>query len=178
MAKKCCLKCKRNVFMNGFCRQHFLENIEKRVKKEIRQNNLIDKDDVLSVKDPLCVYFIKNINVPVKIIKSSSKSSRKNAKEILPWTMDDEILLFLNAFFSKKSLKGIWLGQDSRKIKLFRTIRDAELSRYANLRGIRFSKKRGKADRKIMDEIDRLEKMHAETRFSILKSIEQILRII
>src|SRR3989344_2675091 len=166
-----CIKCKAKVLDDfDFCRGHFIENIERRVKKDIRQNNLIEKDETLIIKDDLSRYFLKNvINVPVKIV-----SSGKHDKEVLLWTMDDEILVFLDALFGRKKLKGSGIGIIKGRIKLFRTVTDRELEAYAKIKGIKFSKKRTEKEKKVLAELDLLEKDHRETRFSLIKSIEEI----
>lgn len=162
-----CLKCNGKVFMNGFCSQHFAENIEKRVKKDIRQNNLIEKGKILLAKDPITVHFIKNVlNVPVKIVGSG-----RHDKEILLWTMDDEILYFFTNMFKGKMRKE---SIQKNSIRLFRTVKDSELEAYAKLKGIRFSRKRAGQEKRILEELDKIEGKHKETRFSLIKSIEEI----
>ncbi len=165
MAERKCVKCGGRGFMNGFCRKHFIENIEKRVKKGIRQNSLIERNESLVAEDMLCRHFIENvINVPVKVKKSGK------GRRVIPWSMDDEILQFLAALFSSKELK----ESEDKSIKLFRTIKDNELEAYARLKGAKFSRKRTAQERRILSELDRLEKDHKETRFSLLRSIEEI----
>ena len=163
-----CIKCKAKILGDfEFCKSHFVENVEKRVKKDIRQNNLIEKDEVLLVKDPLSRHFIeKVINVPVKI--------GKKGREAMQWTMDDEILLFLDALFSKRNLKKSGVGIIKDKIKLFRTVTDKELEAYAKIKGLRFNKKRTEKEKSVLAELDLLEKDHRETRFSLIKSVEEI----
>ena len=163
-----CIKCKAKVLGDfEFCRGHFIENVERRVKKDIRQNNLIEKDETIIVKDPLSRNFIeKVINVPVKI--------GKKGREAMLWTMDDEILVFLDALFGKKKLKKSRIGIIKDRIKLFRTVTDKELEAYAKIKGLRFSKKRTEKEKKVLAELDLLEKDHRETRFSLIKSIEEI----
>lgn len=163
-----CVKCKANVLEDfDFCRSHFVENVERRVKKDIRQNSLIRKDETLLVKEPLSRHFLENvINVPVRI--------GKKGREIILWTMDNEILVFLDALFSGKKVKGSGIGIKKDRIKLFRTVTDRELDAYTKIKGIRFSKKRTESEKKILAELDKLEKDHKETRFSLLRSIEEI----
>ncbi|MCX6707608.1 MAG: hypothetical protein NT001_05725 [Candidatus Woesearchaeota archaeon] len=163
-----CIKCKANVLGDfDFCRSHFVENVERRVKKDIRQNNLIEKDETILVKDPLSRHFIeKVINVPVKI--------GKKGREAMLWTMDDEILVFLDALFGRKSLRASGIGVIKDRIKLFRTVTDRELETYSKIKGLKFSKKRSEKEMRILRELDLLEKDHKETRFSLIKSIEEI----
>jgi hypothetical protein len=163
-----CIKCKAKVLGDfEFCRSHFVENIEKRVKKDIRQNNLIEKDEMLLAKDPLSRHFIeKVINVPVKI--------GKKGREAMQWTMDDEILLFLDSLFGKKNIKASGIGIIKDRIKLFRTVTDKELLAYAKIKGLKFDKKRTEKEKSIISELNLLEKDHRETRFSLIKSIEEV----
>ncbi|MBU0536161.1 MAG: hypothetical protein KKE20_04300 [Nanoarchaeota archaeon] len=155
-----CVKCERKEFMSSFCRKHFLENIEGRVKKEVRQKSLIKKNEKLDIKDGLSRHFINNVmNMPVQ------KSNK--GRKVLMWTMDDEILRFLKEVFKGKKMKKDRVSG----IRLFRTIKDKELETYAKLKGMKFGKKRSKDEKRILSEIDRLEKEHKETRFSIIRSI-------
>ncbi|MBD3313483.1 hypothetical protein GF345_03505 [Candidatus Woesearchaeota archaeon] len=154
--------------MNSFCKKHFIENIERRVKRDVRQNSLIQKNEKLIVKDPLCRHFIEDVlNVPVEIKRSGK------GREVLLWTMDDELLEFLTALFRGRKHK----RPAKNRIRLFRTVNDRELEAYANLKRLKFSRKRTKEEKGILKEIDRLEKEHKETRFSLLKSIEELNRL-
>lgn len=158
-----CLKCKSKIFMNGFCRKHFIENIERRVKKEVRQKGLIKRNENLIVRDALSRHFISNVlNMPVK--------TGKKGREVVLWTMDDEILNYLRAMFSRKKQKKL----PKSKIKLFRAVKDSELEAYARLKKLRFNKKRTEDEKTILKEIDRFDQKHRETRFSLLKSIEEL----
>ncbi|MCX8147023.1 MAG: hypothetical protein N3D84_00990 [Candidatus Woesearchaeota archaeon] len=172
-----CLKCSKNVFLNEFCRQHFIENVEKRVKKEIRENANLKKGDVLFVNNnnsKILEYFIKNvIKTPVEITRD--KKSKYN-KEIVLWTMDDEIALFLHQLFNNKKIIGV--GQDKKRIKLFRTIKDNELIEYAKIKKLHFKRKKGKNENEILKEVYEIEKRHKETMNSILRCIEKISKII
>src|SRR3989344_4178709 len=97
------------------CKRCFEGIIERRIRKYIRINKLIKKNDRLIIKDPICLYFIK------KIIKSPVKIVKKNGKEVIPWTLDDECNSFLYNFF-KPNFK----IKENNKIKLLRTVTEQE----------------------------------------------------
>src|SRR3989344_5701744 len=99
-----CYKCNRPekvhiAHLRPLCNNCFIKIIEKRIRKYIRINKLIKKNDKLLIKDPLSLYFIKKIiKSPIKIINKKGK----NAKEVIPWSLDDECSLFLDLFFNKE----------------------------------------------------------------------------
>jgi len=168
-----CYKCDRPAkvhigHLRPLCNNCFIKIIEKRIRKYIRINKLIKKNDKLLIKDPLSLYFIKKIiKSPIKIINKKGK----NAKEIFPWSLDDECSLFLDLFFNKNfNIKNI----ENNKIKLFKTITDEELTEFSKIKHIKY--KQLKKHRNI-NLLDNLNKKYPDIRFSLLKCIENIKRI-
>lgn len=160
-----CLKCHKKAHYNGLCRKHFMEQIEARVRKEIRAKELIKKNDVLVVKDPIAKFLIKKImgGMPLRIVKSGK------GRFVELWTLDDEVLCFLTEFFGESKQKKV--QKDS--IRPFRTVKDDELLAFAKLSGVKFKKKkRTKREEEMKKALQKIEKKHPETKFSLLRSVE------
>ena len=169
-----CLHCKKKVAINlsylpPLCRFCFSHVIEKRIRKHIRINSLFRSGDVVVTNNNLCFYLLKKIikNPRVKIVK---KSSQKKAKIVIPWTTDDEIADFLeNLFVNKKRKK-------TKEIKLLIRITDKEAILFAKNKNINYSPRKKK--KQILHMLDKMEKKYPETRFSLLKSVDELEGII
>src|SRR3989344_2888275 len=137
-----CLKCGNKCYYGSLCSKHFMENIEARVRKEMRLKELIKKDDVLVIKDPICMFFIKKVmkGMPLKIIKSEKSIGKflrdgKKVKFVLPDTLDDEILSFLIDFFGEKA-EGAEMKKKTEglsEIKPLKAVKEDELLAFAKL---------------------------------------------
>jgi hypothetical protein len=159
-----CQKCKNRAVFEDLCKSCFSRYIERKIRRELRTSKLISRDDILVITDPLCEFVIKRAlkGLPVKITK------RGKGKRVLPWTVEDECHAFLSLFLNNKPLKGIGHGKD---IKLFLTLREAEVSAYAKAKGFQFKARRKDTIMKVLDE---LEKKHSQTKYSLLRSINDI----
>ncbi len=158
-----CKICGKNAFFERLCTPCFLRNIESRVRKELRLTKAVEKNKVLLIKDDLSRYFISSIiSMPIKVVKSG-----RHDKKVLPWTLDDEIEDFLERTFKGRQPK----REDKNIIKLFRTVRYKELELFAKLKKIKLEKRKPTKLGKLLDS---LENQHLETKFSLLKSVEEI----
>jgi len=73
-------------------------------------------------------------------------------------------------FFGEKTYE-----ETNGEIKPFRTIKEDELVIFAKLNKIKFKKtKRTKREEEILKAIDKSDKKHPETKFSLLKSVYEI----
>ncbi|MBW2999255.1 hypothetical protein KY339_01165 [Candidatus Woesearchaeota archaeon] len=164
-----CKKCKKKAYYNEFCKKCFCQQIEARVRKELRLKKLIQKNDVLLITSPFCEYMVKSImkGLPLKIVKKG-----KHDKKVILWTMDDEIEYFLKNFFAGK--KYIELSHHGKNIKLFLKVKHDELMAFARAKGFKLKKKKITP---ILEMIEKLEKKHPETKFSLGKSMEKLAEI-
>lgn len=121
-----CLKCASKAsitYFNGLCRSHFKDQIDSRVKQEIRTRCAIKKDDIIIANEPIMRFFLKNSlgGMPIRLVKSEKEAKRflGNAsgqpdemfqsnrpdpiqiKIALLWTLDDEIISLLSGFFGE-----------------------------------------------------------------------------
>jgi hypothetical protein len=80
----------------------FCSQIEKRVRKHLRLNELFKKDDKIYVKDKLSLLLINRIvnDLP----KSFTKDPKKANKIVIKYTLDDECNDFLEKMMCQKSL--------------------------------------------------------------------------
>jgi len=183
-----CFKCKKNkavvdlFYIKNLCKSCFFKIIERRLRRYVRLNKFFKKNDKILIIDNLSFYLVKKIikDLPLKIffkkipisslnnkkIKNYIKNNKIN-KIVIPWTLDDEISLFLeNIFLSKKT------KIKKNYVKLLRTLTDNELKLFAKFKNIKF--KENKKNKDIKKFLDKLEYKHPEIKFSLLKSINQL----
>ncbi len=143
--------------------QAFVKNIEKRIRAYLRGKQIRPNMTVL-IKDDFTADTIKRLlkGMPLNIVKKG-----KHDAEVTPETIDDEIHDYLRNIFEGKGLKKI----ERNTLRPFRRIKSEELREYAKIKG--FMLKQRKRDR-IDETVDKLEEQHQETKFAILKSIEEI----
>lgn len=168
-----CINCKGGVYHNGLCRPHFLEQIESRVAREIRLSGGLSKGDVLAVKEPLCRHLVKKAvgGMPLLFVRGAKKAKGKNAKVVSGWMLDDEVISFMMDFFGEKIAE----KQIPEEIRPLRLLKEDELIAYARLVKIRFKKKKRTArEEEMKKELERIEKKHLETKYSLLKSVREM----
>ncbi|MBW3015393.1 hypothetical protein KY330_03160 [Candidatus Woesearchaeota archaeon] len=167
-----CFSCKRkgNLNHNGrdYCNSCFCKLIERRVGKYIRANKFFEANDSVLVKDPLTEYVLNRIlkGMPLKFVKRKIKG----VKEVVQWTLDDEIHAFLKSFFSKAFTLAKVKG-----IKLFKVVTDDELKTYAQIKKLKFEPRKKE---KFFDLITELEKKYPEIRFSLSKSLNELREVL
>ncbi|MCC7574713.1 hypothetical protein KO361_03925 [Candidatus Woesearchaeota archaeon] len=173
MNAKKCIKCKKESTWTDhtnqtFCENHFLELIEKRIRKNLRINktiNIKNKEQEYYLKENkenthlITKYFLK------KIFQDKLKITNKEKKEIISSkTLNDEAEELLNFFMNKKEIT-------KQEIKPLNVITDEELKKIAEILNIKITIKPKKHEE--------LTKKDPQILFSTLKSkefIEQRLR--
>ena len=184
-----CYKCQRSgknkTDNKMFCDKCFLEVIEKRVRKEIRVNDLIQKNDKLLLLDDnskaaiLNKYFLKNIirdpTIKIKMKKIGSYDPNFNydktdgyQKIIVPYLLDDEISVYLGSFFNNKNEEFL---HSKKKIKPVIGVTSDEAKTFLRIKKIVAKKEKTSNIDKMLS---RLEKKYPGTRFSILKTIRNM----
>lgn len=158
----------------------FIRIIEKRVRKHARLNKLFRKHDKIFVKGTLNKYLVPKIikDLPCKIYYKKPKT-RVN-KIVIPWTLDDEINLFLKQFFTGKKIR-----QNPKHIKLLKPITDKEAARFAKIKKLKFKPNKTlkfvskaykspiwKKEKAIQHFIDEMEKSYPDTKYKLYKSKE------
>ncbi len=172
-----CTKCKKTAqiklkTLGDFCNRCFLEVIEKRVRKDLRLNKWIRKNDKILIIDDkskeskVGEYLLKSIikDLPVKITKKKSKAGKFD-KIIIPWNLDREAESSLNKIFTRLPKK----QQDKKEIRLLRNVLDKEIEIFAKLKGFKYAKKPRPELQKTMDK---LEEKYPGCKFSLLNSMK------
>ena len=142
----------------------FCKGIEKRIRKDVRINNIFEKNDRIYVKDKLSRLFIEKMIGTLP--KTFTNNPKKANKIIIKRTLDDECNDFLEKLLYNKKKKQV------KGIKLLRTITDKEALLFAKYNNIEF--KPNKKSKKVKEILNELEKSYPQTRFSLAKSIESL----
>ena len=183
-----CGKRKATVFLahlNHVCLNCAVHLIEKRIRKYVRMNRLIQRNDIIWTTDALAEKITKGIvqDMPVKWLKRKEKVENilkmtKKVKEcikknriqkiIIPWTADDEAAAFLKRALENSPRKEM----DRRIVPLLVRVTDQEAAILSKYHKAAFSPNKGNEEIKSM--LDRMEERYPETKFSLLKSAEKI----
>ncbi len=134
------------------------------------------------------------IHKPKKKEISAIASEIKNIKElsfpvkvVIPWCLDDEASYFLSSVFKSRGLCFIGnpeIGSGKRKIrvvKLLRPVLREECILFAKAKGIKVDKRNtapyfnGIYEPDSAAMLDKIDKKHYETKFSLLKSIDELI---
>ncbi len=176
-----CIKCTGKAEITSLkhigpaCKGCFLKIIEKRVRKDMRTNQLIKKNDKILILDNeskesvVGRFLLKSIikDLPVKIsISKSKKSNAKYNKIIVPWSLDDEAEKFLDTIFSKKKPA----KHSKNEIMLLKNLSEEEIETFAKIKRFKYRKKQRSKTKKMLDS---LEKRYPGYKFSLLNSIKQ-----
>lgn len=162
-----------------------MELIEKRVRKDIRINKLILKNDKLLVLDDgsycskLNIFMLKSIIKDPTIIIEIKKidlfdyakfnNDIKYNKTIIPWCLDDEIALYLKSMFENK--KQIIISD--KTISLILGVTKKEIKDFLDIKKIKYKSSKP-IDKDIKLFIGNIDNKYPGTRFSILKSIKAL----
>jgi len=188
----------------GLCKGCFCKLIEKRVKKEIRSKKLINEKEKILLLDnnskeaKISEHIIRVaynnrvdlLKVKVNALKIGflSKEVKKAIEKnkikqvIIPWNLDDEIIYFTENMFNKEDFKFLdhFIQNKILFIKLLRNVLESECFLFAKCRKFKFKDKPEKDRQKkaIKSMLDKIDKKHSETKFSLLKSIDSLNKII
>jgi len=186
------------------CKSCFCRLIERRVKKEIRSKELINEKEKILLLDNnskearISKHIIRTtyndrmdlLKVKVSefkigfLSKEVKKAIEKNKIKqiIIPWSLDDEIIYFTENLFKKGDFK--FLGHFKQNkisyIKLLRNVLESECFLFAKCRKFKFKDRpeKDKQKKAIKNMLDKIDKKHSETKFSLLKSIDSLIKII
>ena len=187
-----CVKCKNKATVKvqnlNACEDCFVKIIEKRVRKELRINKLIQKNDkILLIDDGSAEYYISNYLLP-RIIKdlpvtiTTTKTTfelgkyvkGKYDKVIVPWNTDKEDEYFLNCVFENKEMPylGHYKIKNKTYVKLSLPVLQSEVETFARIKKFKFKNQNKKST--VSERVDELEKEYPEIKFSLLKSSREI----
>ncbi len=190
-----CVKCNAQATIHlenlDVCRGCFQKIIQKRVRKEIRIKKLIEKDDIIlliddgSAEAKLSIYLLKEtINLPVKIdVKKKSymlgeEIKGKYTKIVIPWNADKEGEYLLNCFFEKEKPEYLMHFRIKTKtyLKPLVHVMHKEIAEFCKIKDFKFTEK--KYVTAGSDMINKLQKEYPEITFSLVKSAEELKKVI
>ncbi len=162
-----CSKCSKKALADlkhqgPLCKECFSRAVERRIRKYVRLNKLFSKGDNIVVKGGLSRFLIEKI---IKDLPVSIKRSGKG-KVVEDRTMDDEIYSFFGAVFAGRKVE--W----PKNISFLRVVTDEEAELFAKFNNVEFKPKRKL--RKVKDFIEPISEKHIETKFAVLKSVDQL----
>jgi hypothetical protein len=191
-----CVKCsgKAKIHLDNLdaCNGCFQKIVQKRVRKEIRINRLIEKKDSVFIIDDgtaeakLICHLMKEIlqDLPVTIEKKrvnhvlGQEIKGTYDKIIIPWCADKEGEYLLNCFFEGKKPKYLshFKLKGKKYIKPFIHVMHKEVIEFCKIRKIKF--KEIKTSSLAYEMIDKLQKEYPEITFSLVRSSEELKKII
>jgi tRNA(Ile)-lysidine synthase TilS/MesJ len=163
---------------SALCEKHFCKSVEKKVKKLIRENKMVEKGDKIAVSmsesgSYVALYMLKKIFGERKDMEIFPISEKKKYNKIcMGNSLDDEIVHILTDFingdlFRKKSAK--------RVIKPLRRLPENEIELYAKLNKLKFSKSKYKGlELEISNFLNEIESKSSGMKFSALTTLDQI----
>jgi len=171
-----CFKCRKKAIPdveyagNHYCDRHFLELMDKRIRKNLRVNRLLDvKEEYVLIDDSsseakLTEYFLKEIFKGYLKMKISKKPL-KNRKLILPTNLDEQVILFLDVFLKNEKRTGNEMNA-AEKTKIFplEVLMQKEVELLCRILKIKFKPRVKK------DILADLEKRYPGTKFSAFQS--------
>jgi hypothetical protein len=168
-----CSKCKKTALSDveyagkNYCETHFMELMEKRVRKNLRVREIIDvKKEYFLIDDGssearLTEYFLNKIfkgYLKIKIVKKQTKQSAKNVEQIFSTNLDEQAALFLDSFLKNKKQK------EEKKVMPLEVLMQKEIELLCKILKIKFIPRIKK------DILEDLEKRHPGTKFSLFQS--------
>lgn len=146
-----------------YCDEHFLEIIEKRTRKELRESSITPKGEYEIYKEEsneykLAKYFLDKVfkgRLNIKEVKET------NPETIRPTSLDREAEEFLKSFLEDKEYK-------PKGIPFMRSILEEEIKEVCRILNMKYK------ERERMKELDSFEEKYPGTKFSLLKSLKEL----
>jgi len=165
-----CSKCNKKATIStpfgerDYCDKHFMEFIEKRIRKDLRTKQTLDVKKSYFIynnkshKYKITKHFLKNIFGDILKLKELTKENSKKQNVIIPRSLEDESDEFLDSFLKNNILK------EKKVINPLRTILEIELSEICRILKINYKSK------KHNELVENLEQSYHGTKFSVMKS--------
>jgi hypothetical protein len=170
-----CSKCNRPALPGvdyagkNYCEKHFLELMERRIRKHLRTGGELDPKkeyflfDDSSSEFTLTKYFLEKIFNKRLILREIKSISGKSSRRIIfPSNLDEQALLFLDQFLLNKKNK------KEEKIIPLEVLQQREVELLCGILGMNF-KKRVKRNL-----LQKLEEKHPGTMFSLFQSRQNL----
>ena len=202
-----CIKCRRKVAEIGLphlagrlCRDCFIEVIDKRIRKEMRQSGCLNIADKIIIWDDgttnaaVCRQIIGGLTIHLKVevvskrkTASDDPSQNKFSNDInkivrdgrttrivIPWDLEQESVYDLKSMISSRGFQRDY----PRVIKPLKHVSRKELELYARIKGIRSGKKAMTVEDRLDKMLAELEKDSPDIRFALVRAWENIIRAI
>ena len=162
--KYICGKCsKQGVYTyvdKHFCEKHFLEIVEKNVRKNFRKYK-IQKNEELAINGIIAKYFVdKVLTMPYEI------SKKKSVRLVTEITLDDLDIAFLDNILNNSS--NILFNE--KFINIFENLPSSVIKDFCKIKNIPFTKKISKLEK----DLSLLENKYPGTKNSLFKCVKQL----
>ncbi|MBI4141434.1 hypothetical protein HY484_00745 [Candidatus Woesearchaeota archaeon] len=176
-----CIRCNKEVEavleQEKLCKQCFLENIENRVRKTLKQFYLTKGNKIMILNDGtieavVTDYVFRKITAQIPlIIETKNKTDvnleteqKKYTAIVVPWDLDDETSSFIDTMINNKQL------EQTKTIKLLQNIYDTEIRIYADLNNFTYTEHE---KTKIHKALEAMEKGHPGIEIAMLNTIKK-----
>ncbi len=176
-----CQKCNKSAtvifkHLGNLCDNCFIDVVEKRVKKELRNKWKFKKDQrILIIEDEtkegkvssyLAKLVTKDLPLFIEIKKNIDLNKESDNYDVIfiPWSLDNEIQSFLGNIFGNKEIE---LEKNNKIIKLLKNLSEEEIEMVAKVKNISFIKKEVS---ELKQFIENIEKKYPGSKFALLKS--------
>jgi len=133
-----CKNCNKQATALDLCETCFTKMIEKRIRKYLRINKFIEKNDKVIAVGNVTYHLLKSIfdKLPLNITQVEVQPKEtKGVKIVIPWTLDHENHYFLQNFIDDKPKPFL----KSNLIKLLLPITDVEAQLYAKIKKLNYT---------------------------------------
>lgn len=174
-----CSKCPgKAVYENkntgNLCSSCFLDMIEKRIRKELKNSGWLNKNEKVLILDDNSLeanvtedLFKKAIgSLPLQIEKSTDLNENYN-HVILPWSLERETNGFLSGLFTGNN-KNVEEKQMPKCIKLLKSISEEEIELIAKIKNIS-----GKLKGTEKNYVSQLEKKYPGSKLALVKAVKE-----
>lgn len=184
-----CTKCPKKAEIksktDNLCKTCFLEKIEKRARKQLREYIFLNKDDKVLIIDNDSKESATNKYLFGKIIKGfpakiivKKFENEKAVQEYVKKEKINRIVIPKNADdLLKEQLENLLMNKKEKKneneIVLLAHVLDSEIEEFAKLLNLKYTKKEKKTNLMI-DEFEKLEEKYPGAKFGFLKSQKEL----
>lgn len=176
-----CVKCKQPGMFKmheWYCNRCFCEVIEKRLRKHLSENPIIKGEHLIVFGDlaqHVLRVLIKDLPVTITLVQTGDELQRARkqypkARCILPETMEDKLVIFLQGFFH-----GHIETTTSQDIMLFQPITIQELLKYAELKELPLP---AINHHELLGQLNKFEEKYPSAKHGLLNSAKAINNIL
>lgn len=155
----------------AYCRRCLARVLEKRIRKEVRQDDILSPSFRIICADDVSEYLVKSLYNDAKLHLSRVKEIPVRIPEgsifLIKWSMDDEITDFLSSQMHGKKRRRM----RKRTYSVLKSLTDEEIGKFSEYYRLRFIKNR--KDRHVHALIEGMQEKYPETKYALYKSSKQ-----